>query len=934
MKDIRGKIGSLVMRTTIIALLVSSMAPAQDRYMWTGVRIRDGKREGKAVSAMNEAEMRDLKRSDPAGALAKELAEIRLLADVDRKVEDASKRLEDLWIRASWALEYPGRLDVLVSVAKARAEIFAKLGRAEEATKAVSRLLPDEAAKRAAPAYELVPASAKILEEEQRGLKDPRLAVGKEPVASSSQPRDEIEDAVWKAYGSNQFKVVEDIGSRAAPALEKMALANGDELVEVQFDPLTFLFRLAPDRGAKFAAENYARGGFFWHKRILRSMIAQDGSKIAGPSWTPVVQKLLDDPELRQDALVLLRPLADFNELRPEIQSAIARAIDGSSGEFALELTSVLSNYGGRESIQPLLEKLLDSPIADVRRFAGGMMQSYTSSPAMLRCVDHPDPEMRTLLASFLTKYPNHNPPQRNVVIDARAREVLGKLATDADASVRAQAAEAIADISEPLSPEVYKTLARDGDEKVLVEFDLMLRFLSSHAREPWSLAALAERRANLVRPIWASWGGEELGDLLLPFLQTKEGARTIVGWALEDADEKLFTAAIAKIPVELPDPAGPAGKLDAWMSGENGGLQALDDPMLERVYRRAFTTPGNELFPHIQTALCNIRWSSSKPRTAALVPIVRDRTAPRDLRTYAARVCFADANVDDGAITSFILDACWSKTAPTNSETRNLNEIGRILETQRRSAVFHRVLESKDAADAVAIPLLLGMMDAGSDPSLSRPILDRWLSGFLSDANQEGTPYLGRVLNWAISRIPPEHDDRASKDLLRALDDGRLQAVVIEKMSLLRWPEFQDPLGERARNGDARAVQALGGYMDDRTVEVLLEAVGRSPSEDFRKTCLAQLDSIRKYQDEKARWATRKNGQQAREETIAKLVPMLDDVESRVRVQAILSLATLDAVEYLPKFIRLLNDKSPAVQQAAQQALDKLNGPREAKKP
>ena len=932
MKEIRSKIGGAVIRTTIVAWFVLSVASAQDRYMWTGVRIREGKREGKAVSAMNEAELRDAKRSDPAGALAKELAEIRLLADVDRKVEEASKRLEDLWIRASWELDYPGRLDVLVSVAKARAELFAKLGRGDDATKAVSRLLPDEAAKRAAPAYELVPASAKILEEEQRGLKDPRLTAGKGGLVATPQPSDEIEDAVVKAFRTNQYKVVEDIGSRAAPALEKLALANVDELVEANAEPLWFLFRLAPDRGAKFALENYDRGGFFWHKRILRSLMSLESSKIAEPSWTPVIRKMIDDPQLRQDALVLLNPLAAQNEVRPEIQDAIVRALDASNSDFAFQVTRQLSTFGGRESIQPILEKLLSSPIPDLRHIAGGMMQSYRSSPAMLRCVDHQDPEMRRLVASFLTMYLNHNPPQRKVVIDAQAREVLGKLATDADNGVRAQATQAIAQISEPLAPEVYTALARDGDEKILVEFDQILWFLSRHARESWSLAALAERRANPVRPMWASWSKEQLGELLVPFLQTKDGARTIVGWALEDADEKLFTAAIAKLPVEMPGSAGPAGMLDAWMSGDNGGLQALDDSMLERVYRRAFTTPGDELFPRIQTGLCNIRWSSSKPRTAALVPIVRDKTAPRELRACAARVCFADANVEDGAITSFILDECWSKAAPTNSETRNLNEIGRILQTQRRSAVSHRMLESKDAADAVAIQLFLGTMDAGGDPSLVRPVLDRWLAGFIAGPNEQ--PGLSRILSWSIQRIPAEHDEKASKDLLRALDAGRLRPGVIETMGRLRWPEFQGPLGELARNGDVGAVNALGGYMDDRTVEVLLEAIGRSPNEDFRKTCLAQLESIRKYQDEKSRWATRKNGQEAREETIAKLVPMLDDVDAKVRVQAILSLATLDAVEYLPKFIRLLNDKSPAVQQAAQQALDKLNGPREAKKP
>jgi HEAT repeat protein len=191
----------------------------------------------------------------------------------------------------------------------------------------------------------------------------------------------------------------------------------------------------------------------------------------------------------------------------------------------------------------------------------------------------------------------------------------------------------------------------------------------------------------------------------------------------------------------------------------------------------------------------------------------------------------------------------------------------------------------------------------------------------------------LVKLLQATFGRIPSDHDDLNSKYLIDASKDSWLDQSAIERMGNLRWPEFQDPLGELARNGSGYAVTALGGYMNDRTVEYLLDAIGRSSNEAFRKGCLNQLDSIRRYQDEKARWTTRKGGQQARDDAIAQLLPMLNDGDEKVRAQAILSLATLDAVEQLPKIVQFLKDKSPAVRQAAQQALDKLNAA-EAKKP
>jgi hypothetical protein len=266
-----------------------------------------------------------------------------------------------------------------------------------------------------------------------------------------------------------------------------------------------------------------------------------------------------------------------------------------------------------------------------------------------------------------------------------------------------------------------------------------------------------------------------------------------------------------------------------------------------------------------------------------------------------------------------------------TNVEERSITDIGMLLMELKTTAVFHKVVESKDAVDAVAIPLLFGMMNSGGDPSLVRPILDRWLTGFLSgQREQQG---LSRLLIWAFQRTPADHDDKASKDLLRSLDDGRLQPQVIDQMGWLRWPEFQNPLGERARNGNVSAVKALGGYMDDRTVEYLLEAVGRSSNEEFRKACLDQLDSIRRYQTRRragrsaraaSRRATRRSRSSCRCSTTATRRSGPGDPLARDARRGRATSEDPPAPE----------GQEPGGPSGSQQALDRLNAPREAKKP
>jgi HEAT repeat protein len=154
--------------------------------------------------------------------------------------------------------------------------------------------------------------------------------------------------------------------------------------------------------------------------------------------------------------------------------------------------------------------------------------------------------------------------------------------------------------------------------------------------------------------------------------------------------------------------------------------------------------------------------------------------------------------------------------------------------------------------------------------------------------------------------------------------------------MGQLRWPEFLDPLGQLLMHNPSEsggAIESITGYMNDDAAKYLLQAAGSTSDNDIRKACFAGLESIRKYQDETARWNLRKSGQRARDEAVQQLLPMLDDSDATVRAQAARSLATLDAVEYLPRLVKMLKDPAPEVREAAKKALETLNASG-AKKP
>lgn len=192
-----------------------------------------------------------------------------------------------------------------------------------------------------------------------------------------------------------------------------------------------------------------------------------------------------------------------------------------------------------------------------------------------------------------------------------------------------------------------------------------------------------------------------------------------------------------------------------------------------------------------------------------------------------------------------------------------------------------------------------------------------------------EGDGYLaGRVATWMASN--PDSIDRPWLGAL--VDHPSCGARALGAIGRLRDTALL-PVIARVIEGPAthpfysEAADALKGFLSDDSARLLLIAARKTPSEDQRTWCLAQVEKIAALQDAEERWASRGIKRATREATVSKLMALLGSQDKAVRIEAIRGLATWEAVEAMPELIELLAAPDADVAQAAREALDRLNG-------
>ncbi len=112
----------------------------------------------------------------------------------------------------------------------------------------------------------------------------------------------------------------------------------------------------------------------------------------------------------------------------------------------------------------------------------------------------------------------------------------------------------------------------------------------------------------------------------------------------------------------------------------------------------------------------------------------------------------------------------------------------------------------------------------------------------------------------------------------------------------------------------------------DQETLEAMVSLAYSTTSPGLRDGILARIRTRAEMMEIEAQLRPSSKGP-TREDALAELVSMLENPSEVVRVEAIRSIATLGAVEYIPLLIAFLTSDSDAEKQAARIALDTLHG-------
>ncbi|HVS18931.1 MAG TPA: hypothetical protein VMT18_10055 [Planctomycetota bacterium] len=501
---------------------------------------------------------------------------------------------------------------------------------------------------------------------------------------------------------------------------------------------------------------------------------------------------------------------------------------------------------------------------------------------------DHPDARMRRLL------------PRGRVSGQPDAR-ILEALADDEDADVRFAVDNALREASK-LGPYPQPDRPLKEGWKVFLQ-----------ASSPWTdefLPALVRRlssSANLP---------DSLGEAPFVACHTAAGARALAEVARNTKEEGIRLGLVHSLSAK----GGAFGSLRGWHLVEPD----LAREVLSRSWQAA---PDAKQWASVTEAF---RTGPTSYQTACL-GWSADESLPWAVRLLALYV--SEPLADDAWCAR--LRALLATTPELEADVRSwfgvLNQLGRELPGREIANRFLAdLVSSDDVPDSILPALLNGVcLVAVPDSETARRALERW-----ADADDRFVYVVMRSLEHVVvteerpelelfERLLRLDGEEYARGTLRAM--GRLQLRA--HLSLLE----RTLLGEFGADVSYRtllqqlAAQSLSCYLDDQAAELLLRGAGSASESEVRDACFEALDTIRRYQDERARWNSRAGSAQARTDAIAELVGLIEHGEGVQKVEAVRALGTLQAVEELPRLVRLTGSKDAALAKAAKESLDAI---------
>jgi len=798
-----------------------------------------------------------------------------------------------------------------------------------------------------------------------------------------------IEARVRDFVENRQMNSLLDIGVRAAPALEKL-IAEDPEAYPVAetVDPLYWLLLLDEGRGARAVTELARKGGFMARKRSLRDIksadvLGDEGTWSPGADprtpplliereWVPALEALAEHADVRGETCTAVRMLAVQDALTPKLQQLLIAALRDNEAGTRQAALATLDGVPRRASVSAVMRAVLDHPEAAVRRAAAEHLLSEPDPNELLSRVRDEDVEVRRRAVRSLGRRQvwvpvyridgslskegrNFTPQLGKAGLDALtvlaadpvasvrseayrillgletpvAKEVYVRMADDPDADARAVVLKEI-EIGNPALAEILNKLATDTDPDVRHGFEERLEKVAhqgppgeSASFEPFLpgyLAYLHQLEGEALAKGNAVWG-----SALHRALHSPRGIREVLPVLLAKANPRQACEILERMPFQ---PSGSAAAVEPVPP--SAALRALDPGLLVKLLLLAES--AGDKATGLENACAGARRDTraGADLSAAWNALLADATTARRLRVHAAGVaCIRASEESLRNIHALLCDASWKAQPLTSEEHRGLVAFAEELGRAQASATILAWIQDRAVQDAPLSVMLARGIEVRDSEGWSQPILERFLGATSNEAYQ--------LVSVQLMKLPASPDARALAVLRQAVRQPYAGPWAVRSMARMRHPEVLELLGaclsadwlaDAAARGELQKLAAVGltANMSEAAAEKLLAGVTQAVTKEARDACLDGLAQIRQYLDERQRWLVRDNQLEQRAEAVRQVVLLLADPDAATRAQAARSLATLDALEHLPKLIALLKDKSPEVRAAAQQALDQLN--------
>jgi hypothetical protein len=898
-----------------------------------------------------------------ADALLAEVAAARLALDVERNAAAVEARLNDVWTRAASADAYPRQLDVLLAVMEARAELYQRSGDGAQLARAFEQLLPRAAvmAQEASAKAPALPAALVALEAE--ALAGPKVAAlraryGAKQGADGGDDR--LATLVEEALLKDSISTFQNLGLRALPDLERLARVIGKGRVEGR-DPIWVIALLSPARAADVVDSMGVAGDEEWAARVRSAMLSSgsgvlsdDADWIYSPGrdpagspvhavWTHFMEEHAREPGFLMEAIELVSIFARWDALTPKLREALVELVRGDDQAIALGVLSRLLPYPGA-SPTLVVREALKSPLTKVRGMAAQRLRELHDVDALLAVAGDAEASVRGEVARVLQPYIRGNEGNQEQVapsLGARELAVLRTLVSDPSEAVRIQVANTYV-MHPALANELEVASALVADPSVEVRRSILKRRGTVAQDAPlWKLAA-GQSEAVIAN---------EIGYLLSSRLVKSgpEPFEALQSEAFLDAIHAYFENPLSNLVVSF----GRQGSLDELLEVPRlrSALIALarrrpsDAVWIANAVERFLTkTPLADPLAGVDALdlrglvleaarlgsdgdrqrLASVLAKGGRPVAEALRPLIGDAASPTSMRLYAVAAGLASLGRDvHAAVLACAHETVWSGFVASREQIDGMRHVLREGPSDGLDEILGRLLDD-GAAQQDFVRVVLRSAIAGR--SLTNALAVRVLA-FPAGAD----PYWWDSQSLALAMLLAPADDATVERVIELQRESRLRTPCVQAMGRLRDPRFLPVLkaGLLAVRGSAEddrnvaLVEAIVNYMNDDAVAILLEAAAQNAK--MRDACLKALATIRALRDEQALWEGRSSSEAARAKALAELLPLLDDRDEKVRAGAATSIATLGGVEHSVKLVKLLQDKSPAVREAAQKAIDRL---------